>query len=178
MRLVHSMLPATIEVRINLPQADVLVHADPSQIHQVMLNLCTNAFQALGERGGLLEITASEVEPPITVMGSRNPRANTPHILLSVRDTGPGIEPEIRARIFEPFFTTKDVGAGTGLGLSVAHGIITSHDGYLTVDSILGVDTTFLRFSFLPCRLNPRQRTWALPHGARSVHHGSGRGIP
>ena len=144
MRLVRSMLPATIEIRTNLDDADVVVHADPSQIHQVMLNLCTNAYQALEAGEGLIEITASQAEPPIAVVGFRHARATkVPYLLLSVRDTGPGIEPETLARIFEPFFTTKDVGEGSGLGLSVAHGIIMSHGGHMLVNSTPGEGTTF-----------------------------------
>jgi signal transduction histidine kinase len=138
--LLRSTLPATIEIREdvapNLPE----VMADPVQIHQVMLNLCTNASHAMHGRGELrLELSRYRLAP----------EAVSPHVelrpgnylRLSITDSGEGMDPQVLSRIFEPFFTTK--GAGSGLGLSVAHGIIKEHDGTITVHSQVGKGTTF-----------------------------------
>jgi two-component system NtrC family sensor kinase len=100
----------------------------PGQIDQVLMNLVTNAAQAIGARGGTITISA---------------RAKVDGVEVTVVDDGPGIPPEIRARIFDPFFTTKDVGEGSGLGLSIVHGIVERHGGRIDVESEVGKGTTF-----------------------------------
>jgi CheY-like chemotaxis protein len=117
------------------------VLGDASQIHQVVMNLATNALQAMGEAGGTLEIGVERLGEgtagrPATLAGGR-------YMILSVRDTGPGILPQIKERIFEPFFTTREIGGGTGLGLSVAHGIAKSHGGAISCESEPGRGATF-----------------------------------
>ncbi len=139
-KLLRSSLPATIEISARIEAKDSFVLADPTQIHQVMMNLCTNASHAMKEKGGVLEVRLSEeiVEP-----GIYKELQAGPHLRLSVSDTGPGIEPELLDKIFEPFFTTKEPGEGTGMGLAVVHGIIQSHNGHISVYSKVGDGTTF-----------------------------------
>lgn len=141
-KLLRATLPATIEIRSGI-QAVGLVMADPTQIHQVLINICTNAAQAIGARRGVITVTLDEV-----VFDAGGP---LPHPELkpgrfqcfTVSDTGPGIDPEVRERIFDPFFTTKGPGEGTGLGLSVSFGIIRKHGGTITAASESGKGTTF-----------------------------------
>jgi signal transduction histidine kinase len=126
-----------------------MIKADPSQFHQVIFNLCTNAAQAMGDDGGELEVTLSRCTYPKAVPDSPTAFPGGECLCLKVSDTGPGIPKEHLSRIFEPFFTTKPVGEGTGLGLSVVHGIVTAHSGQITVESSPGEGATFLlRF---PC---------------------------
>jgi CheY-like chemotaxis protein len=148
LKLLRPTLPATISIETSISPEYNAVLADPTQIHQVILNLATNAAQAMPQ-GGLLHIGLHAEE-----MDGRNPNAlpELPHgkyLCLSVRDTGTGIAPENQKRIFEPYFTTKSVGKGSGLGLAVVHGIIQSHGGAITVESSLGVGTCFR--VYLPC---------------------------
>ncbi len=138
-KLLRATLPATIEVRERIEAAGSVV-ADASQLHQVLMNLATNARQAMGAEG-TLEIALERLLP---AAGSLPPGlAPVTHFVVSVSDTGPGIAPEIRERIFEPFFTTKEVGEGTGLGLAVAHGIVKAHGGAIVCESEPGHGATF-----------------------------------
>ncbi|MFH2100161.1 MAG: ATP-binding protein [Pseudomonadota bacterium] len=142
-KLLRATIPATIEIRQNLCGHGGVILADPTRVHQVALNLCTNAFHAMRERGGVLEITLDErdlgsvdVPPGTTLTAGR-------WVLLSVRDTGSGMDRRVLERIFEPYFTTKEVGEGTGMGLSVVHGIVTKYGGDLQVKSEPGWGTVF-----------------------------------
>ncbi|MEI6126265.1 MAG: PAS domain S-box protein, partial [Pseudomonadota bacterium] len=141
--LLQATLPSIIEIRQKLLDQGSMVEADPTQIHQVLMNLCTNAYHAMQETGGVLEIELTRVsvnQEDITPYQDIKPG---PFVLLKVNDTGEGIDPAIINRIFDPFFTTKDVGKGTGLGLSVVHGIIKDHGGDIAVISEPGKGTTF-----------------------------------
>lgn len=137
LKLLRATLPEAVEVREELRAPAAVVAADPTQLRQVILNLCTNAGQAMGDRGGVLTVTVDET--PAGGSGPGVPR----WVTLTVQDTGPGIAPEVADHIFEPFFTTKEVGEGTGLGLSVVHGIVSGHDGEITVTSRPGEGATF-----------------------------------
>ena len=142
LKLLRASLPTTIEIKQNI-QSDSSVQADPTQLHQVLMNLCTNAGYAMRETGGTLEVTLTDVEldPHFT---ARYPDMTPgPHIRLTVNDTGVGMTPEVRECIFDPFFTTKERGEGTGMGLSVAIGIVTSHGGTMTVYSEPGMGSNF-----------------------------------
>jgi CheY-like chemotaxis protein len=142
-RLLHASLPSTITFQQDLAEDAGMVLADPTQMHQVLLNLCTNAEYAMRDTGGILAVGVHAVEVD-TVLTAQYPAIHLgPHVCLSVRDTGPGIPPEVVDRIFDPFFTTKPIGEGTGMGLAMVHGIVTGHDGVITVESRLGVGTTF-----------------------------------
>lgn len=133
-KFLDASLPATINVQSKIQACDSMILGDPVQIHQVMMNLCSNAGYAMRTKGGVLEIgleLRENFEPglignPILKSGD--------YLKLTVKDTGPGIDPEIRDRIFEPYFTTKAPGEGSGLGLAVAHGIVSSHSGLIRID--------------------------------------------
>jgi len=141
--LIRAVLPRTIEIRKNLQTGEDRILADPVQIHQVLMNLCTNAAHAMREKGGVLEITLSRGEhSPETPLHGRQPNPGSP-IQLLVSDTGHGMAPELMKHIFDPFFTTKGPGEGSGLGLSVVRDIVKSHDGEITVSSSPGMGTTF-----------------------------------
>jgi signal transduction histidine kinase len=117
--------------------SDARIDADAGQLEQVLSNLTVNALQAL-QSGGVVSF-AVHAMPPGTPAGETGDE----HVVIDVEDTGPGMAPQVMARVFEPFFTTKDVGEGTGLGLSVAYGIVQEHGGFFTVDSALGRGSRF-----------------------------------
>jgi CheY-like chemotaxis protein len=119
-----------------------VVFADPVQIQQVVLNLCTNAAQAMWEKGGVLDVEVSDRTVDESE-GVRHGMKPGPYVKLAVRDTGAGMSPAIMSRIFDPFFTTKKMGEGTGLGLSVVHGNVHQHEGHIFVESEAGMGSTF-----------------------------------
>jgi PAS domain S-box-containing protein len=141
LRFLRSSLPTTIELRHNFEVGPMIIEGDPTQIHQVLMNLCTNSAHAMQELGGVLEIAVAgmnhgpdtEREFPELPHGS--------YVKLTVRDNGCGIEPEILDSVFDPYFTTKESGKGTGLGLSVVHGIVKSYSGAIRLDSEPGKGT-------------------------------------
>ena len=148
LKLLRPALPSTIEIVSRRLTEDDMVLADAAQMHQILMNLCMNAAHAMREKGGILDISISE-----TSLSEGNP-APVPemkpgeYVVLKVSDTGCGMDPATLKRIFDPFFTTKQQGEGTGLGLSVVHGIVKSHDGYITVESERGKGSTF--YVYLP----------------------------
>lgn len=144
LRLLRATLPTTIEIRQHLEATSDTIFADPTQIHQILLNLCSNAEYAMRETGGVLEIWLQEVEVTTSFVATHPSLKPGPYLRLIVRDTGQGIEPKILDRIFDPFFTTKPPGEGTGMGLAVVHGIVTSYGGTIRVESTPGQGTTFM----------------------------------
>lgn len=143
LKLMRPSLPTTIEIRADLDLACEKVLADATQLHQVIVNLCTNASHAMEATGGLLTITLAQVviDQPLAQLHPNLQQKG--YARLTVSDTGTGMDNATLERIFEPFFTTKPVDRGTGLGLSVAHGIIRSHDGALVAQSEVGKGSTF-----------------------------------
>jgi len=134
LKLLRATLPATIEIHQNL-KSNSAVMADPTQIHQIIMNLCTNAGSAMQDKGGKLSVNIVDVALDSEFV-DRHPDMNPgAYIKLTVSDTGHGMSPEVLNRIFDPFFTTKEKGEGTGMGLSVVHGIIKSLSGTIFVDS-------------------------------------------
>lgn len=139
--LLKASLPVDIEIVENI-QEELFVFGDPSQLHQVIMNLCVNASHAMQDKGGRLELTL-DLDEPDRDNEQINKENKSAYIHFSVRDNGSGISPSIVERIFDPFFTTKEKGKGTGLGLSVVHGIIKSHNGTINVESVEGLGTCF-----------------------------------
>ncbi len=143
LKLLRASIPTSIHIRQNIAPDPAEILGDPTQIHQVMINLCTNAAHSMENDGGVFEVTLANTEIDEDT-ASRYPELHPgPHVQLVVSDTGDGISPEAIDRIFDPYFTTKDVGKGTGLGLSVVHGIVNSHHGGISVASTPGKGTTF-----------------------------------
>jgi PAS domain S-box-containing protein len=143
LKLLRASLPRTIELRTKIDGSPGLISATPAQIHQAVINLCTNAFQAMELSGGLLELSVDSAPLDDNTLPPGTDLSPGRYARLTVRDTGPGIPENAIDRIFEPFFTTKPTGQGTGLGLSVVHGIVTGHDGHISVESTEGRGTTF-----------------------------------
>ncbi len=146
MKLLRASLPTTIDIHRHPAEALGLVLADPTQIHQVIMNLCTNAADAMQETGGTLDILLANVELVAGEIATDPPLPAGKYLRLTVADTGHGMDRKTRERIFDPFFTTKEPGRGTGLGLSVVHGIIKNHGGGITFSSEPGKGTTFQIF--------------------------------
>ncbi|MCX7726880.1 MAG: response regulator [Chitinispirillaceae bacterium] len=139
----RSSLPSTIELHSDIQLEGEMIMGDPTQVHQVIMNLCVNASQAMENRGGTIWVKANSV-----VLGESAeecfkglPRGS--YIKISVEDNGPGIPPEIIDRIFEPYFTTREVGKGSGMGLAVVHGIVKNHGGVISVKSEVGKGAIF-----------------------------------
>lgn len=143
LQMLRATLPSTIAIRQAIAPDAGTVLADPTQIQQVLLNLCTNAAHAMRETGGVIEVRLEPVDISIGRLTVSLDLKAGPYVRLTVRDTGPGMAPEIIEHIFDPFFTTKDTGEGTGMGLAVVHGIVTGHGGALTVESAPGQGATF-----------------------------------
>ncbi len=139
----RSTLPTTIEIRREIETERATVLADGSQIHQVLMNLCTNAHHAMRESGGVLSVGLRLLEIDADEGAQLGGLAPGRYARIAVADTGCGMSPETRDRIFDPFFTTKAPGEGTGLGLAVAHGIIAHHGGSIGVHSEPGRGTVF-----------------------------------
>jgi PAS domain S-box-containing protein len=145
MKFLRASLPAMIEIKRNFTAEDGMVWADPTHIHQILMNLCTNSAHAMRERGGVLEIGLAEVTVDgdnVTIDRLKPGR----YLRIDVIDNGHGISPEIQERIFEPFFTTKTRGEGTGMGLAVIHGLISDMGGTITVSSEPGHGAAFQVF--------------------------------
>ncbi|MBF0379542.1 MAG: PAS domain S-box protein [Magnetococcales bacterium] len=143
LKLMRSTLPTSIEIRDSIKGRGNKVFMDPTHLHQVLINLLSNAGQAMGEDGGELEVTLE----PITLSQKESIQINTSHgdyLQLTVRDTGPGISDDIKEHIFEPFFTTKEQGKGTGLGLSVVHSSLKACGGAIQLNSTLGKGSEFI----------------------------------
>lgn len=143
LQLLRSTLPSTIELKRKIDSSVDPVLADPVQIHQVIMNLCTNASHALEPRGGVLTVSIGKADVPQEIFQRNRDLLPGDYLQMSVSDTGCGMNQEVMASIFDPYFTTKPPGHGTGLGLSVVHGIVKDCGGHITVDSHEGEGTTF-----------------------------------
>jgi signal transduction histidine kinase/CheY-like chemotaxis protein len=134
LNLIRSSLPTTIEIRQNIDKDCGAVMADPTQIHQIIMNLCTNAYHAMAETGGTLEVFLGEVELTAEDLAGSDMEPGA-YLCLKMGDTGHGMDQAVLERLFEPYFTTKEKGKGTGLGLAVVHGIVRSYGGDIQVSS-------------------------------------------
>ncbi|MFN2353508.1 MAG: ATP-binding protein [Desulfopila sp.] len=171
-KLLRSSLPTTITINQDIQSTCPPILADPTQLHQVLVNLCTNAKHAIDDNHGCIDISLREHTLNETQLLQEIwllPRGTYVH--LSIADNGGGMSKETQAKIFDPFFTTKPKEQGTGLGLSVVHGIVEGHDGVITVDSIEGSGTTFdLYFPAIEkTRPTPPQKRQPLPHGDERI---------
>jgi PAS domain S-box-containing protein len=170
LRLLRATLPATVTIATVIEDGGLCARANANQLEQVLMNLCTNAWHALGGRPGRLEVGLERADAP----GARTLRLGRidagPYARIWVRDSGAGMDEATQARMFEPFFTTKPQGQGTGLGLAVVHGIVVGHDGAIDVASAPGAGTTVA--VWLPLRAAPS----APPRGASVAPEAEGAG--
>jgi PAS domain S-box-containing protein len=143
LKMLRASIPTTIDIQVNIDSRAGMINADPTQMHQVLMNLCTNAAHAMRDTGGVLDISLCPVFLDARKASSYQGLAPGAYLRLTVHDTGAGIAPAVIDRIFEPFFTTKEVGQGSGMGLAVVHGIVKSHGGAIAVDSKPGSGTAF-----------------------------------
>lgn len=149
LKMLRASLPVTIAIESHMEATSSTVIADPTQMHQVLVNLCTNAEYAMRESGGTLAVSLATVEVDALFATAHQPLRPGPHIRLTVRDTGHGMPQEVLEHVFEPFYTTKSVGEGTGMGLAMVQSIVLNHGGAITVESAPGQGTTFE--IYLPC---------------------------
>jgi CheY-like chemotaxis protein len=159
-RMCSETFPRTVAFTFNLDESLPAISADPSQLQQVIMNLCVNARDAMPQ-GGRIAIATSRVRGANLARLSAD--TSRDYFCVKVSDTGCGMPPHVRARIFEPFFTTKQNSGGTGLGLSVVYGIILNHRGFLEVDSVEGVGSTF--HIYLPIDLEKAGAVVETSHG-------------
>jgi PAS domain S-box-containing protein len=143
MALLRASLPAGVQLRAALSDEPLHVRADATQVQQVLMNLCSNAWHALPAESGVIELGFDAAQPTTPTGVPDAPPLPARWVHLWVRDSGSGMDEVTRSRIFEPFFTTKPVGRGTGLGLAVVHGIVSDHGGVISVDSAPGRGSTF-----------------------------------
>ena len=171
LKFLRSTLPSTIEIQKKIGKDVGLINADPTQMHQVLMNLCTNASHAMEKEGGTLTVClrnvpiySQELESEVHIKPGR-------YLALSVGDTGYGIAPEIREKIFDPYFTTKEPGMGTGIGLFVVHGIVEQHGGAIRVENEPGKGCVF--HIYLP--LSRKQEEEPVFKGEASLPRGDER---
>jgi PAS domain S-box-containing protein len=143
LKLLRASLPTTVEIRQDIQARTGKILGDATQIHQVVMNLCTNASHAMRDTGGVLSVSLDQVSLGPEETASLLDIKPGPHLRITVSDTGHGMTPEVMERVFEPFFTTKGPREGTGMGLSVVHGIVKNHGGEITVESRPGQGATF-----------------------------------
>jgi len=172
LKLLRASLPSTIQLKENIVKETRPVLADPTQIHQVLMNLCTNAKHSIGAEIGTLIVSLSEVQVTDSSCIVDCPQiAYANYLDLAISDTGCGMDELTRSKIFDPFFTTKEKGKGTGLGLAVVHGIVKQHKGEITVSSRPGQGTTF--HIYLPVSKEKEDSENVLiqeiPHGSERI---------
>jgi len=170
-KMLRASLPATIEIRMDIKNSNVSILSDPSQIHQIIMNLCTNAAHAMPDNKGELEVSLEELYIDEET-ASRHADLQTGHYQkLTVYDNGEGIKPEIMDRIFDPFFTTKGPGKGTGMGLAVIHGIVKRCQGTIIVDSKIGKGSIFqIFFPAIDAEISEElELNKDLPHGNEKI---------
>jgi PAS domain S-box-containing protein len=142
-KFLRATIPTTIEIQNRIDEKSGAVLANSVELHQIIMNLCTNAQHAIGEQGGLLEVAVQNTEIDLSQKNDLIDLEIGPYVRISVKDTGHGMPPDVIKRIFDPYFTTKEKGVGTGLGLAVVHGIVKKYGGTIQVESEPGKGTTF-----------------------------------
>jgi CheY-like chemotaxis protein len=142
-KFLRSSLPATIDIDLHIESPDISIIGDPIQIQRVLINLGANAGQAMEEMKGKIKVSLGKVNHTDVAANSPAELKPVQYALLTVEDTGKGMDPAVMERIFEPYFTTKKYGEGVGLGLAVVHGIVKNHEGFISVSSIVGKGSIF-----------------------------------
>lgn len=142
----RSVIPTTIKIKSDIDENCGMIHGDPTQIHQVIMNFCTNGWHAMEEKGGTLEVGLQQTDLSVNDLERESNLQPGPYLQLSIRDTGTGIPPELIDKIFDPYFTTKEVGKGSGMGLAVVQGIVKNHGGFVKVTSKPNQGSTFSVF--------------------------------
>lgn len=175
MNLLRMLARGTVEFDLRLPADLPPLWADAAQLHQVLMNLGTNAVQAMSGQSGRLTVGAERVDVGEELRAQHPGLRPGPYVRVAVQDTGPGMAPEVVRRVFEPFFTTKATGEGTGLGLSVVHGIMQGHGGVVTVYSQLGRGTLF--HLYFPVEEEERDEAVVRPDPAARLPHGQGERV-
>jgi len=143
LKFLRSTIPSTINIHQDIQTTEEMIFADPTQINQIIMNLCINASHAMAQTGGDLTVTVEKVNLDYQLFKDYPGLKSGDHVKIMVSDTGPGIDPEIIDQIFDPYFTTKGVGKGSGMGLAVVHGFVKNHNGTIRVDSSQGKGTKF-----------------------------------
>jgi PAS domain S-box-containing protein len=143
LNFLRSTIPTTINIHPDIQTTDETILADPTQINQIIMNLCINASQAMDQTGGDLTVTVEKLTLDDNSARDYPGLKSGNHVKIMISDTGPGIDSKIIDQIFDPYFTTKEIGKGSGMGLAVVHGIVKSHSGAIAVDSSLGKGTKF-----------------------------------
>lgn len=165
LKLLRPSIPATIEIRQNIAENQGTILADGTQLHQIIMNLCTNSYHAMRESGGLIEVSLSVKDIPAEKMQQTEiSLAPGTYFFLEVKDTGQGMTEETLEKVFNPYFTTKEKGKGTGLGLSVVHGIVKNIGGEIQIESTLGEGTQI--HIYFPKLETPGPMAGALQKGA------------
>jgi len=155
-KLLRSSIPTTIEIRMDI-LSKKMVDADPTQMHQVIMNLCTNAYHSMMKTGGILAVSLETVHE---IAASHNPEGKPvtgPQLCLTVRDTGHGMDEQTLSKAFDPYFTTKEMGRGTGFGLALVHAIVDEHHGLIHAESTLGQGSVF--YIYLPVAIRDENST-------------------
>jgi len=142
-KLLRASIPATIQIQADIDPKCGWISADPTQFHQILLNLCTNAYHAMEYTGGRIDISLYETRVDESELSKNKDLLPGQYARLSVRDTGTGMDKDILEKIFDPYFTTKEIGKGTGMGLSIVHGIVKRHKGFILVESTAGEGSVF-----------------------------------
>lgn len=172
LKLLRASIPTTIHIMECIDRTSGTVLADATQLHQVIMNLCTNAYHAMRETGGVLTVEVNSID-----IGAADEKvvsldlAPGPHVMLRISDTGHGMSPAVLGRIFEPYYTTKSKDEGTGMGLAVVHGIVKSHNGYIAAYSELGKGSTFEVFlpKIAATESKPDKEVIDIPRGTERI---------
>jgi PAS domain S-box-containing protein len=162
-KLLSRLITEDIELRVNLAEGETTIMADPGQIDQILMNMVTNARDAM-PKGGVLTVETALMEMDMAFLTEHGYGTHGSYVQVSISDTGMGMDEQARQRIFEPFFTTKPMGRGTGLGLSIIYGIVKQHNGFIDLQSRVNVGTTFrIYFPLIEAKVNEPARPAHLP---------------
>ena len=170
LKLIRASIPVTIDIQQHI-ESDSVIMGNSGQMHQLFINLCTNAAQAMDDTGGILKVDLKDVEIDMSFSMRTVDLAPGSYLLSTVTDSGPGITPDIIDSIFEPFFTTKGVGEGTGMGLAMVHGIVEDHGGKIFVDSQPGKGSVFSVYLPITKKRGSslRKKKGAIPSGTERI---------